>query len=129
MDLGVDDLLAFRLRAGAETLHPLGVAASGHPFRQDGEHLAGVPADPYLGRNDLAEFRPVDVDVDHLGLGRITAHLAGNAVVEPHADGDQYVALPCLDVGRNIPVHPDHPLVEREIGRQGTQAQHRGRDV
>ena len=46
-----------------------------------------------VGAADLAELGGVDVDVDDLGVGGEAGDLAGDAVVEAAAEGDEQVGL------------------------------------
>jgi hypothetical protein len=51
----------------------------------------------------------VDVDVDELRARGELGELAGDAVVEARADGDDQVRLVHRVVRRSGPVHPEHP--------------------
>ena len=54
------------------------------------DQLAVAP-DGHVGGPDLAEFGRVDVDVDHLGVGREAVEATGDPVVEAGAQRDQQV--------------------------------------
>ena len=60
---------------------------------QLGERELHVAAHGDVGRLVLVELRGVDVDVDDLAVLAELFDLAGHAVVEPHAEGDQQIGL------------------------------------
>ncbi len=70
----------------------------------------------------------VDVDVDDFGLASEGVGLAGDPVVEPHADGDQKVAVAGAHVGPVGAVHADHAQPEGIGAGKGSQAHQGGRD-
>ena len=131
MHFRVDDLF---LLHGVTTLAagiPFRVLPGLHPLRQEREDLLRIAAEPHLHGNDLPDLGGVDVDVDDFRLPGVGGDRSGHAVIEPHADGHQHVAGIRHDVRGHVSVHADHSAVEREIGRQGAQAQERGsrRDI
>ena len=73
----------------------------------------------------LADRRGVDVDVDDLGLGGEVGQVAGDAVVEAGADGDEAVGFLHGVVGEGAAVHAQHvealgvALVERAQPQEG----------
>jgi len=73
--------------------------------RKDG---LGVAHDGDVHPNVLRDARRIDIDVNHPGLGSEAPDVAGDAVVEPHADGDQKVALLNRVVGVRGSVHAEH---------------------
>ena len=89
---------------------------------------AGVADDGDVHIDVLADRRGVDVDMDDLGLGGEGGQIAGDAIVEAGADGDQAIALLHGVVGERAAVHAQH--VER-LGIhlvESAQAQQRGGD-
>ena len=85
----------------------------------------GVADDRDIDLDVLRDARRVDVDVDDLGVRGEGRDLAGDAVVEPGADGDEQVALLDRVVGVGRAVHAEHverlglPLVEAAQAQQG----------
>jgi hypothetical protein len=80
-----------------------------------------------VGGNVLRDLRRVDVDVDELRPRRELGELAGDAVIEAGADGDDQVGGVHRVVGGAGAVHAEHPeplLVRR---RKGPEAHHRQR--
>jgi len=71
----------------------------------------------------LIKFGFVDIQVDDLGLLGIGVQLAGDAVVEAHAYGDDHVGLVGLDIGTEVAVHAQHTLVQGMVRREGREAQ------
>ncbi|SVK54628.1 Uncharacterised protein [Acinetobacter baumannii] len=61
----------------------------------------------------LAHLRRVDVHVDHFGVRREGIQLAGHAVIETRADGDQQIALLYRQVSGLGAVHAQHAEVQR----------------
>ena len=93
--------------------------------RQLDDDLAGVAHDRHVGRPVLADLGRVDVGVDDLRLGGEGREVAGDAVVEPRAEGDQQVGLLHRRDGGDGAVHARHAQVlavaigERAAGHEG----------
>ena len=70
----------------------------------------------------LVDLGGVDVDVDDLAVLGELAELAGHAVVEPDAEGEQQVGVVDRVVGVDRAVHPEH--IERQVmvAREATRA-------
>ena len=79
-----------------------------------------VAAHRDVGRLVLVQLRGVDVDVDDLAVLGELFELAGHAVVEPHAQGDQQVGFVDGVVGVDAAVHAEH--VERRAARRSGYA-------
>ena len=97
------------------------------------DHLVQVRARAYftsltignVGRLDLVDLRRVDVDVDDLGVLGELRHLAGHAVVEPHAQASSRSAFVHGVVGVDAAVHAQHVQRERIVAGKSAQA-HQG---
>ena len=64
------------------------------------------------GRSDgLVELRGVDVDMNYLGVGGIEVGVAGDAVVEAHADGDDDVSAVGVVIDAYVAVHAEHTFI------------------
>src|SRR5436189_268361 len=61
----------------------------------------------------LVDLGRVDLDVDLFRVRRVRGELAGDAIVEAHAAGDEQVRLLDGDVHPGLAVHPHHPQIER----------------
>ena len=72
------------------------------------QHPLGVADDVVVGEHVLVDLRPVDVDVDDLGLAGEGGGVGGHPVGEPAAHGDEQVALVAGHVGGLGAVHADH---------------------
>jgi hypothetical protein len=81
-----------------------------------------------VGRLVLIELRRIDIDVDDLGVLGERFELAGHAIVEPHAQGNQQIAVTHRPIGIDAAVHPQHVETERVVIWKGAQAHHRHRD-
>src|SRR4029079_9166232 len=68
--------------------------------RELGQDVLRVADDRYVRRHVLGDLGRVDVDVDELRPRRELAELAGDAVVEARADGDDEGGLVHRVVGR-----------------------------
>ena len=74
----------------------------------------------------LVDFRAVDVEVrDVLRAGRELRGIAGDAIVETRADGDQEVAVVHRVVGERLAVHAQHAHGQRAGGVHGADAHER----
>ena len=76
----------------------------GQLFVQQLQHSAGVADDVVVGLNVLVNFRPVDVDVDNLGLLGKGLGAGGHPVGEPATNGNQQIALGGGDIGGVVAV-------------------------
>ena len=76
----------------------------------------------------LADLRRVDVDVDLLGVRRVGLEVAGDAVVEAHAEREQQVGFLDRGVDPRLAVHAHHAEVERVRRRDAAEAEQRHRD-
>ncbi len=61
--------------------------------QQGAEDFFEVADERYVGADVLVDLGGVDLDVDLLGVGRVAGEVAGDAVVEAHAEGEQQVGL------------------------------------
>src|ERR1039457_498558 len=71
----------------------------------------------------LVDLGGVDLDVDLLGAGRVAGEVAGDAVVEAHAEGEQQVRLLDGVVDPGFAVHAHHAEGERVVGGEGAEAE------
>ncbi len=70
--------------------------------------VAQVAADREVGDLVLVDLRRIDVDVHDLAVLGELADLAGDAVVEAHAEGQQQVGFVDGVVGVDGAVHAEH---------------------
>ena len=56
------------------------------------EHALHVAHDRHIGGAVLADFRGIDIHVNHLRVRRESGQPSGHAIVEAHAQGDDQVA-------------------------------------
>ena len=66
--------------------------------------------------------------MDLLGVGRVAGEVAGDAVVEAHAEGEQQVGLLDGVVDPGLAVHAHHAERERVVGGEGAEAEQRAGD-
>ena len=78
--------------------------------------------------DDLADLGGVDVDVNLLGLPRVGPDVAGDAIVEAHAERDQEVGFLNRGIDPRFAVHAHHAEVERVRRRERADAEQRHRD-
>ncbi len=87
--------------------------------------LADVADDRQVGDLVLVDLRRVDVDVDDLAVLGELAHLAGDAVVEADAEGQQQVGVVDGVVGVDGAVHAEHVQAEEVLAGEAAQAEQR----
>ena len=92
------------------------------------ERLAQVADQADVDADVLVQLRRIDLDVDLLGIGRVRLDVAGDAVVEAHAEGEQQVGFLDRRVDPGLAVHAHHPEVERVTRRDRAEAEQRHRD-
>src|SRR5262249_5618111 len=78
--------------------------------------------DGHVGRLDLVDLRRVDVNVDDLAVFGEFADLAGDAVVEAHAQGQQQVGLVDGVVGVYGAVHAEHLQAQEVLTGEAAEA-------
>ena len=83
------------------------------------QHRLQVAGIGHVGAHVLVQLRRVDVDVDLLGVLRVRRQLAGDAIVEAHAEREQQVGFLDRVVDPGLAVHAHHAEVERVMGRHG----------
>ena len=109
VDEGVSLLPAADLRApGPAVGLGRGAPAALEGLDQLGDHQLAVSPYGHIGCPNLAQLGLVDVDVDHLGVGREAVEAPGDPVVEAGTERDEQVrALHGGDRGV-VAVHPGH---------------------
>ena len=89
------------------------------------EHVAQVADQRHVDLDVLVDLGRIDLDVDLLRVGRVGGEVAGDAVVEAHAEGDQQVGLLDRVVDPRLAVHAHHAEVERMRRREAAEAEQR----
>ena len=92
----------------ADVRHPGGVRAFAHLREQRLQHVTRIALDAHRHRHQLADFRRVDIHMDHAGPGSKCRGLARHAVVKPSANVEQHVALLQRAIDVDPAVHPRH---------------------
>ena len=77
-------------------------------FADLGEDALDVSHDRDIGLAVLADFGGIDIDVNDAGVAREGGQVAGDAVVETGAEGDEKVAFGHAHVGGVGAVHTGH---------------------
>jgi hypothetical protein len=99
-----DGGIALELRDAAEPLGMLGLRRERQQVRQ---HFAQVADQRHVHVDVLVHFGRIDLDVDLLRVERVGLQVARDAVVEPHAEGEQQIrfwiavltqASPCMPI-------------------------------
>ena len=126
-----------RLAPVLDLPHPVGVrapargASAGSSSSSCTRSRRAWPTSPTIGSVGdlvLVDLRRVDVDVDDLAVLGELADLAGDAVVEAHAEGQQQVGLVDGVVGVDGAVHAEHVQAEEVLAREAAQAVQRQGD-
>ena len=105
---------------------PIDVRDAGRPLAERSSPTS--PAMAAVDRHVLVELGGVDVDVDLLRVRRVGLQIAGDAVVEPHAERDEQVGFLNRGVHPGFAVHAHHPEVQRMRRRTAADAEQRHRD-
>ena len=95
------------------------------------QHLLDIARDADIGQHVLVDLGRVDVHMDHVGVLGVGAQVAGDAIVEAHAQGDQQVGVLDGLVDPGLAVHAHHAQVQRmRFGDAADAEERRGdRDV
>ena len=91
------------------------------------QHTLHITHNRHIHKHVLADRRRIDVDMHYGRFRGERLNLAGDTIVEPGADRNQYVAMVDRHVGVPCSVHPQHPHRERIVGRESPQALKSGR--
>src|SRR5690606_25554253 len=111
---------------GGGAREPVGVRLRGQAVEQAAQDVGGVAGEAEEGLLDLADLGGVDVDVGDGGARAEFGDLAGGAIVEARADGEDEVGLFEEVVGAAGGVHAEHAHVERVVVGQGAESHGRG---
>ncbi len=87
--------------------------------------LADIAEDGQMGDLVLVDLRRIDVDVDDLAVLGELADLAGDAVVEADAEGQQQVGVVDGVVGVDGAVHAEHLQAQEMLAGEAAQAEQR----
>ena len=101
-----------------------GAAVGIHDVRD--ELFEGFSRIAYKSRVDchiLVDLRAVDFDVNLARALRVSAEVAGNAIVEAHADGDEKVGLLNSVIDPGFSVHAHHPEIHGIGSREAADAE------
>ena len=114
-----------------DVAQPGGALAVGDARQQVLEHVAQVADDADVDRDVLADLGRVDVDVDLARVRRVGLEVAGDAIVEAHAEREQQVGFLNRGVDPGLAVHAHHAEVQRVRRRDAADAEqrHRHRDL
>src|SRR5512147_2757804 len=93
--------------------------------KQIGEEGAEVADQSNVNRNVVVDLGGIDLDVNLLGVGRVSFEVAGDAVVEAHAEGDEQIGFLDGMIDPGFAVHAHHAEVERMRSREGADAEQR----
>ena len=101
-------------------------ARAGHHAREQVlEHLAEIADDADVNLDVLADLGRVDVDVHLARVGGVGLEVAGDAIVEAHAEGEQQVGLLDCRVDPGLAVHAHHAEVQRVGGGDAAESEQR----
>src|SRR6266581_3064537 len=89
------------------------------------ENLARIADERGIHFDVLIDFGAVDFDVNLAGLLRVGAQIAGDAVVEAHAHGDEEIGVLNGVVHPGLAVHAHHAEVQRIACRECAEAEER----
>ena len=75
----------------------------------------------------LINLGGIDLNMNFLGIGRVGLEIAGHAIVEAHAEGQQQVGLLNRLIHPGLAVHAHHAEIQRMRRRECAQAEQRER--
>ncbi len=87
------------------------------------EDVFEVADERYVDPDVLVDLGGIDLDVDLLRVGRVAGKVAGDAVVEAHAEGEQQIGLLDRVVDPGLAVHAHHAEREGMMGGEGSEAE------
>src|SRR5258708_16140340 len=108
--------------------NPIAVIAGLKMGDKSFEHLTRIADEGGVNLYVLVDFGAVDLDVDLASALSVSAQVAGNAVVEPHPDGNEEVGLLNGVVNPGFAMHAHHAKVKRVFVREAADAQYRHDD-
>jgi hypothetical protein len=86
------------------------------------EHLGHIGIEKNGCFHVLVDFRRIDLDVDHLGITGEIVQIAGDPVIEAHAQGNNQIGIHQGPVGFHGPVHTHHAQAHRVVHWQRRQS-------
>ncbi len=89
------------------------------------EHLARIAHQRGIDGHVLVNFRAVNFDVDFARGLRVSAQIAGDAIVKTHPHGNQQIRLLNGVVDPGFAVHAHHAQIQFFVGRKAAYAQQR----
>ena len=110
-----DRRLAF---VAGDALLPRFPAVRGNGRQQLLERPAEVTDQWDIDTDVLVDFRGIDVEVDFARVRRVAAQIAGDAIIEAHAAGDEQIGLLNRHVHPRFAVHAHHSEVQGVRGRE-----------
>src|SRR5713226_1029127 len=87
------------------------------------EYLTRIADESGVNSYVLVDFGAVDLNVNLAGALGIRAQVAGDAVVEAHADGDEEVSFLNGVVHPGFAMHAHHAEVQRVFGREAADSE------
>ena len=117
--------VAFQL---GDMVNPCRMIAGFDVWCEPFEYCAGIADEGGVNLHVLVDFGAVDLDVDLSGALRVSAQVAGDAIVKTHADGNEEVGFLDGVVDPGFAVHTHHAEVEGVIGREAADAEERHGD-
>ena len=96
---------------------PRGALAAADQRQQAAQGVADVTDQRDVDPDVLVDLGGVELAVNLPGTERVARQVAGDAVVEPHAERDEQIRLLDGGVDPRFAMHAHHPKVERMRGR------------
>ncbi len=113
---------------GVDLAEPTGVGVLWQQREEEFEDFLEVADEGDVGANVLVDLGGVDLDVDLLRVRGVVGEVAGDAVVEAHAEGEQQVGLLDGVVDPRFAVHAHHAERERVMRGHAAEAEKRAGD-
>ncbi len=112
----------------ADVSEPVGALAGFHVGKELLEDFAGVAYQSGVHFDVLVDLGAIDFDVNLAGIAGVGLQVAGDAVIEAHADGDQQIGFLNGVIDPSFAVHAHHAEIQRIAGREAADAEQRHGD-
>ena len=101
-----------------DVLDPVAAIGLGHARQQFLQDLLQIADERDVHLHVLVDLRRIDFDVDLLRVRRVVFQVAGHAIVEAHAEGEQQVGILNRVVHPRFAVHAHHAEIQDVRSRQ-----------
>src|SRR5262249_45639064 len=109
-------------------IEPVGAVLFFNERNQLLENFSSVADQGGVHRDVLVDLRAVDFDVYFASAFRVSAQIAGDAIIEAHADGDEEIRFLNGVIDPGFAVHAHHAEVQWIVSREAADTEQRHGD-